>query len=276
MLKVLNIQDFSSFTKSSGNIALPLFEAANINITLLPTSLLSTQTDGWSKVYKKDLTEDAIEIAKVWKEEGISFDIVQIGYLASNTDFVLIKYVLENLLSSKGVVIIDPVLGDNGDFYTEDRALLLDKMKQLISCKDYKKIITPNFTEACFLLGHPYSFEKNLSNEKKEQFVRELSTLTYSKVIITSFPDCSNVYYGDGKILSASYPYYDYSYPGTGDLFASLFTIALIKQNDLEFALKFATEVSTASVSYSKQKGQEYKNGVLIYHAMKRVMEVFS
>lgn len=270
MLKVLNIQDLSSYTKSSGNIALPLFEAANVDITLLPTSLLSTQTDGWPKLYKADLTKDAFEIAKVWKEEGISFDLVQVGYLASEEDFALIEYIFDNLLKKGGLIILDPVMGDNGEYYTEDRKALLPKLKALIKNNKSRMIITPNYTEACFLLGLEPIFDVTFDINN---FMNRLKELSSCEVVVTSLPDNSNAYRKEDGFVSVPYHHYPFSYPGTGDLFTSLFAISLCRKFDIELALKWATKIASESVLYSKEKGREYRDGVLIHQAMRRVME---
>ncbi len=270
MLKVLNIQDLSSYTKSSGNIALPLFEAANVDITLLPTSLLSTQTDGWPKLYKADLTDEAFNIAKVWKEEGISFDVVQVGYLASNKDFKLIEYIFDNLLTSDGLIILDPVMGDNGEYYTEDRKLLLGEMKALIKNNKKQMIITPNYTEACFLLDLEPVFDVTFDIN---YFFNKLKSFYPCKIVVTSLPDNSNACMVEDEFVSIPYHHYPFSYPGTGDLFTSLLAISLCRGEELSSALKFATQIASESVLYSKEKGREYRDGVLIYHAMKCVME---
>lgn len=48
------------------------------------------------------------------------------------------------------MVVIDPVLGDNGNLYSTMDQGLVEGMKRLVTKAD---IITPNFTEVSLLLG---------------------------------------------------------------------------------------------------------------------------
>jgi pyridoxine kinase len=78
-------------------------------------------------------------------------------------------------------VLIDPVMGDDGKPYGPIRPELIRGMRLLI---EHAKVITPNFTEACFLLEHEYS-PKIDPGELKEWLVR-LSDFGPSTVVITS------------------------------------------------------------------------------------------
>ncbi|MDO4507443.1 MAG: bifunctional hydroxymethylpyrimidine kinase/phosphomethylpyrimidine kinase [Spirochaetales bacterium] len=49
---------------------------------------------------------------------------------------------------------MDPVMGDNGNLYRTYNAIMQEKMRDLVARAD---IITPNLTEAMFLLKRPAS-----------------------------------------------------------------------------------------------------------------------
>lgn len=56
----------------------------------------------------------------------------------------------------KALIVVDPVMGDHGKPYKTYTKELQTRMGELVSVAD---LITPNYTEACILLGEEYSHE---------------------------------------------------------------------------------------------------------------------
>lgn len=103
-------------------------------------------------------------------------------------------------------------------------------------------IITPNLTEACMLLKIPY-FNEGLSRAQAKSLLVRLSELGPNYVVITGAPMASgsiaNIGY-DRQNNSFWYIDCDYvpvSYPGTGDLFASVLTGGFLTGDSLPMAM---------------------------------------
>ena len=87
-------------------------------------------------------------------------------------------------------------------------------------------LITPNYTEACILLGEEYSHEPVTRAKAKSMLVR-LSELGPKNVVITGLSlatgESANVGYDrdQNAFWRVTCDYVPVSYPGTGDLYAS-------------------------------------------------------
>ena len=81
MKKVLTVQDLSCVGCCSLTVALPVLSAMGCRCSVLPTGVLSTHT-GFPNPHRHPLTQDIAPIAAHWKSQGVTFDAVQVGYLA--------------------------------------------------------------------------------------------------------------------------------------------------------------------------------------------------
>lgn len=96
----------------------------------------------------------------VWKELNINFDCIYSGFLGSEKQIdIVLDFVLDN---KDSLIVIDPVMGDNGILYDTFTENMCNKMKELVSIAS---IVTPNLTEACILTGEEYK-KYDTSNEK--------------------------------------------------------------------------------------------------------------
>ena len=95
-------------------------------------------------------------------------------YGAANDDFG----------TEDNMVVIDPVLGDNGNLYSTMDQGLVEGMKRLVTKAD---IITPNFTEVSLLLGEEY--KQTTTDEEIKEWVKRLSDMGPDIIVVTSVPD---------------------------------------------------------------------------------------
>ena len=79
--RLLTIQDISCVGQCSLTVALPVISACGIETAVLPSSVLSTHTAGFSGYTFTDLTEDMPAILAHWKKENITFDAFYTGYV---------------------------------------------------------------------------------------------------------------------------------------------------------------------------------------------------
>lgn len=272
MKKVLSLQDLSCYSKASNNIALPIYEMARLDVAILPTTILSTQTDGWNNICSFSLADEAERIAEIWRKETVIFDALQVGYLSGDEDIRLIDSHIFPLLSPDAVKILDPVLGDGGMLYGDDRKVLISHFMKMISKFD---IITPNYTEACFLAGLPFPKER-LGIKDAEKLVIKLRALGAKKGVITSVSlvdGYANLIFTEDDLYFDFFIHYDYYYPGSGDLFTSLLTVFILSGVSLKDAALKARSITSSSILYSRENGREYKKGILIFPALKALSE---
>ena len=141
-------------------------------------------------------------------------------------------------------IIVDPAMADNGKMYTGFTTDFAITMSKLCSKAD---IILPNISEACFMLNREYVGE-NASLETIKELLLELIKLGSKYAVITGVTlpkgelgfigyDSSNkdfFMYGTKEVPIKSH--------GTGDVFASTFTGALMNDYSVFDALKIAAD----------------------------------
>ena len=149
--RVVSIQDISCLGQCSLTAALPVLTACGVECAVLPTALLSTHTGPeFTRPFVRSLAEDLPAIARHWAENGITFDAIEIGYLGSRQQIDLVSRFLDPFRSPETLVLLDPVMADNGRFYAGFDRDYARSMAALCAKCD---MILPNLTEACFLLG---------------------------------------------------------------------------------------------------------------------------
>ena len=138
--KILTIQDISCYGQCSITVALPVISAFGIETAVLPSAVLSTHTSGFTDFTVRDLTEDLPEIRKHWEKEGISFDAIYTGFIASQEQLDYIKDIIDSRLNDNGLVFVDPAMADHGEFYNAFDKKYTNAMGQL--CKVGHYILT--------------------------------------------------------------------------------------------------------------------------------------
>lgn len=249
--RVAAINDISCFGKCSLTTAVPIISAAGIETAVIPTAILSTHTGGFSGYTFRDLTDDIIPVARHWKQSGVSADAVYTGYLGSSRQIDSIITAIELIGKPNSAVIVDPVMADNGKLYSGFAPEFPEQMCCLCKKAD---IITPNITEALFLLGEAH-MPSSYSRMYITDLIESLYALTGSKIVLTgvSFGDneIGAVCY-DGKksefILSERVKAF---YHGTGDVFASTFVAALMNGMSLRESATIAVDFTYISVRHT-------------------------
>ena len=75
-IKVLTIQDYSSFGQCSLSVALPIISAMGIETVSLPIALLSTHTSGFEGYTYVDLKDNVLPAVRHYKKLGLTFDYI--------------------------------------------------------------------------------------------------------------------------------------------------------------------------------------------------------
>ena len=239
--RVLTSQAFACLGKSSGSTALPVLTAMGLECALLPTALLSTHT-GFPEATFLPLTQQMTEIIAHWRKQDLRFDAMYLGYLAAPVQAALVGEVVEKLANPGCVVVLDPVMGDNGNLYRgfDDRRIAAAR-----SLCGKANVLVPNLTEAALLLGRDYDPNPNVA--ALDSILEGLLALGPDTVILTGVP-------GDGDRLGIAgkcrggdvFTYFHEKaargYFGTGDIFASVLTGNLVRGATPEAAARKAAD----------------------------------
>lgn len=248
--RILTIQDISCVGQCSLTVALPILSAMGIETAILPSAILSTHTGGFSGFTFHDLTEDMPSIMKHWQSENIRFKAFYTGYVGSAKQLQYISDIIANLAMPNNLVIIDPVMGDKGKLYVGFDKHFAKKMASFCAKAD---VILPNLTEAAFMLDEEY-IENHHTDAYIERMLKKTAELGCKNVLITG------VSFEDGKLGVATYckatgkiSYYFRehiagAFHGTGDVFASAFTGAMVRGLALEEAAKVAVDFTVEAI----------------------------
>lgn len=148
--RILTVEDLSCFGKCSSTVALPILSAMGHEVVVLPTAILSTHTGGFTGYTVRDLTDDILPISRHWKSCGIPFDAIYTGYLCKGRQVSEVRELIAAHRSASTLLLCDPAMADNGKYYYGFDAEHGADMAEL--CKN-ADVLTPNVTEAAFLLG---------------------------------------------------------------------------------------------------------------------------
>ncbi len=246
MKRVLAIEDLSCVGRCALTVALPVLSAMGHECSVLPTAVLSTHT-GFPQPHRHMLTQELVPIADHWKSQDISFDGILVGYLADEDQAAEVDSLLGRFA---GMKVLDPAMGDGGKLYGGLDADMVDAMKCLCRRAD---VVLPNVTEAALLTGLPYQPVGDGSYYR--ELMLGLSKLGPKTVVITGVrnPDGRTGFVGMCQEGMFSYltPRLPLELHGTGDLFSSVYTGALLLDKDPmeagELAAKFVEQAILAT-----------------------------
>lgn len=256
------IHDISCFGRCSLTVALPILSAAGVETAVIPTALLSTHTGGFKGYAVKDLSEEIVPIARHWKSENITVDAVYTGYLCSKYQIYLAVEAARLISQKDTVFICDPVMADNGRLYS---GFDEDYPKYMLKLCAEADIITPNITEAALMLGLNYR-EGPYTEDYINALLEGMYLKTHSKTVLTG------VYFDERKIGAAvydgeskAYVFADKlnaAYHGTGDIFASTLTAALLNDRSLKAAAQIAANFTCGCIRKTMESGTDMRYGV--------------
>ncbi len=242
----------------------------NVEPLPLPTALLSTQTDGFTSFYIKDLSNSLLKIIDKLKKEKASIDCIYSGYLANSESIDKVKEIRKKFNNS--LYILDPVLGDLGKYYQGFDSIIRDNMIELCYLSD---IITPNYSEALFLSNIDY--KENISLQDIKDIGFKLSNKYNSKVVITSIPledRLATIAFENNKTKVIEHISYKYNYPGCGDLFASILSSLIISSFSFFDSCSIATNLSSEALKRTINLKRERKMGVIVETIRKELVNL--
>ncbi len=256
---VAAIHDLSGVGRCALTVALPVLSALGLQVCPAPTAVLSAHT-AFEGIAALDLTDFLGEYFAHWKRLGLRFDAVYGGYLASPRQAEIVADFLRDQPSA--LRVLDPVMGDDGALYAGMPGEMAGSWRMLASQAD---VITPNLTEYALLTGEPHSLAPRTEREAG-RMLEKLLSMGAKSAVITSVPLANgpaNAYMAtDGALGLCRYERLNAHYPGTGDLFASVLTGALLLGDGLASAVQRATDFTRLAIARSMEIARDVNYGV--------------
>ena len=242
--RVAAIHDMSGFGRCSLTVAIPILSAMGVQCCPLPTAFLSTHTGGFEGFTFLDMTDEMPKVADHWARLGLAFQAIYSGFLGSERQIGIVADFIRRFRRQDTVVVIDPVMGDHGRVYQTYTPAMCAGTARLAELAD---VITPNLTEAALLLDRPYDA---LPEDEAGllEITRQLSGDGRRSVVLTGAsagPDLTGAACFDaatGRTRMIQTRRVPREFHGTGDVFASVLTGALVGGAPLPAAVERAVK----------------------------------
>ena len=262
--RVAAIHDMSGFGRCSLTVAIPILSAMGVQCCPLPTAFLSTHTGGFEGFTFLDMTDEMPKVADHWASLGLTFQAIYSGFLGSARQIGIVEDFIRRFRRPDTVVVIDPVMGDYGRVYQTYTAAMCDGMARLAELAD---VITPNLTEAALLLGRPYD-ALPAGEAGLRQITEQLSLEGRRSVVLTGASlapgqtgaVCYDARTGRTQVVQTAYIAHEFH--GTGDVFASVLTGALVRGSALADAAGQAAEFVRACAQRTAAEDLPMREGV--------------
>lgn len=258
--KIALINDFTGFGRCSIAVQLPIISEMKVQCCAVPTSIFSNHS-GYDHFFYTDYTPDMPAYVAEWKRLGLQFEGICSGFLGSAEQIEIVSRFIQEFRTEKTVVLIDPVMGDNGEAYATYTGEMCRKMAHLVSLAD---IVMPNVTEACILTGTDY--REKWSEKELLLLAEKIAQMGPERVVITGIQQKSyvaNFCYEKGR---------DYelirkkkigsSRPGTGDIFSAIIAADAVNQVEFTQSVRKASRFIRRCIEKSIEMGLPLEDGV--------------
>jgi len=271
--KVAAVHDLSCIGRCSLTVILPILSCMGVQVCPLPTAVLSTHPGGYAGVSLCDFTSHMSDFAAHWRREDIRFDCIYSGFLASVEQIGVVSQFIDDFSLNHPLVLVDPIMGDDGKLYSICTDTMKEGIKTLVQKAD---LITPNYTEACFLLGEAWQPVVEQAESLKSWLVR-LSKMGPPRIVITGVPlpgnKIANLGYDRDKDQAWQFTsdLIPAKYPGTGDIFASVLLGKLLGGASLPEAIPHAGAFVSAVVQDTFTAGTPPREGILLENRLSQL-----
>ena len=278
--RIAAIHDLSSVGRCALTVILPTLSVMGYQTVPVPTALLSTHTGGFTELHFRDLTEDMHAMTAHFSRLDLRFGAIYTGFLGSDAQIASVTEFLERFSDSpdetgeKPLILIDPVMGDDGVLYSTYTPELVKGIQHLSARAE---VLTPNLTEACLLTDTPYRDTAKLDVADAECFANALldrlhrDVAPHAQIVVTGVGLCNGevANFGlsrGGERFCVSQAHEGRSYPGTGDIFASVLLGDLMKGEAFESSCRHAAEYVAMLIRESSKIDTPERMGVALEH----------
>lgn len=270
------IHDLCGVGKAALTNILPVLSMLGIEACPIPTMILSSHTGGLGTPVIVKLDNYIEKAVNHYNELNLDFEGIFIGYLGSIKNVEECINCLKTSNIHDSIVILDPIFGDNGRYYSNFNENYSNRLREIIK---FVHIITPNYTEACLLCGE--EILEYIEKEDVHKICRKLCEFGCRNVVITSVPLKDKDLIGtavymkeDDKLHIIESVRQEKSYPGTGDIFTSVLLGSLMNGADLIKACECSCAFVEKCMNISSQYEYPSKEGVLLEKCLKYLYDI--
>lgn len=257
--QILLVNDLPGYGKVALAAMMPVLSHMGHYTYNLPTALVSNTLD-YGKFEIQDTTDFMKNTLSVWRELGFTFDAISTGFIVSLEQAEMIAAYCEKEREKGTKIFVDPIMGDEGHLYNGLTDDTVKAMGKLISTADY---MVPNYTEAALLAGVPY-VDGGISWEEMKVLLLSLHSISGGSVVITSAKvdgDDVVAIYDAEKSNFAKIPFslVPVRFPGTGDIFSSIFMGEILKGTPLTASVEKAMKAVRTMILRSQDLQDTFK-----------------
>ena len=260
--RVAAIHDLSCFGRCSLTVVMPTLSVMGVQCCPVPTACLSTHTGGFAGSTFLDLTDQMSPITGHWQSLGLIFDGVYTGFMGSLEQIGRTADFIRAFRRPGCHIVVDPVMGDHGRPY---RTYTPEMCRAMSALAELAGVLTPNATEAALLLGADYAAVRLDREADCRRWAKRLSRDGACSVVLKGVslsPEtvgavCFDRESGETSFVSA--PLVPGQFHGTGDLFASVLTGALVRGWALTAAAQLAADFTSAC---ARRQGTPCREGM--------------
>mgnify|MGYP001234642856 CR=1 FL=1 len=268
-------EDLCALGQLSLSVAWPLMLVFKIPTALLPTSLLSTQTEKFGIPAKLGTLSWAFKTDTHWQATAIKFTGVLIGYFEQEKwQAVLLKQLQRPSMKLR---VLDPVMADAGQLYP---AITPQHVATLRDLAGYADVLTPNLTEACLLTQ--ISYFKEPTDRQLIELLGKLKQLQPPKgrAVITGVirqKQISCCWLEDKKLRTLDSPCLPGHFYGSGDAFAALLTGFLWQGYSWSRAVQISAKLLVMTLQQQQNDPDEQRRfGIKLDFLLSQLLEVLA
>lgn len=276
--RVMAIHDLSGVGKCSLTVILPILSVMGIEVAALPTAILSTHTGGIVGYTYHDLTDDIAAIAQHWQSLGLTFDALYSGWFGSSRQAAIVSSIYNEFTGKNTFRLVDPVMGDHGRLYSTYTADRVQGMVRLCAQAD---LITPNLTEALFLLGERYQ-EETMRPQEIRMLCERLAGLGSRQIVITGIATETDTIGAasydarDGAFALHEMPRLPGIWHGTGDILGAVLLGGLLRGFSLAAATSLAVSFTQGCIKRTYELGSDPRFGVDFERGLPALIEALN
>ncbi len=271
--RIAAVHDLSGVGRVSLTVVIPILSTMGFDVCPLPTAILTNHTQ-YENFTFLDLTDEMPAIIDHWEKLGVDFEAIYTGYLGSPRQIRIVADFIERFRTPDTLVVVDPMLGDNGRLYNKITDEMVSEMRTLAARAD---VLTPNLTELFALLNEP--FRSECTGDELKAAITELTNSGPDTVIITGVPvqgkpNLTSVIARsrtDGRTWKVTCPYLPAHYPGTGDAFTSVITGSLLQGDSLPIALDRAAQFILQGIRATFGYQTDNREGILLERVLQNL-----
>ena len=160
-------------------------------------------------------------------------------------------------------MIVDPIIGDHGNYYNGMGQDHVDAFRNLIPHAD---LILPNFTEACLLTNTPYpDASKQINVHILFERFKEMGA---RQIVITSVPGQNSnkniAMCQENEVEILPLPKIDCEFHGTGDIFDAVLICSWLSQMNLKECVLKAHDFVCECIRISSEYDYDKREGLML------------